>query len=362
MRKIYLLFLFVSTAYISSGQKLTFGPELSAFLEDETVSEIADIWEKYILSFSSGNPDSVRMDLWLNDSEDIIKYTRYSNKSLLYKTGEQYTFNIRKLNDTIYEINSMSLLFRTKAGDFFIDYIYKVCATIANGHFKLLNYFDVKKYSLNRYTTSCIDYYYLPGLDFKKEQVDEVVRFVHDFKKQYNIIDNNIITYIMANNIDECNSMLGITYTRMRSEKLYAGLTIYPRTVLSTRLNHIHELVHAVMIPLYPDALPMLHEGIATYYGGGANKNYDFHSTNVKRYLRENAIDLSEQSNTYKTLDSETQLSNTLGALIIEYVLKNYGATKVLELFKSENYEDIFLQLGIPKKEINDFVLQKLTK
>jgi hypothetical protein len=360
MHKIYLLLLFVSLYYSSYGQKLTFGPSLSAFLEDEAVQEIAEVWMQYILSFQSNHPDSVRTDLWLNNSEDMIKYSGYYNKTLRYQTGEQYTFNIRKLNDDIYEINTLSSPFKTRNGDIFIDNIYKVCATKLDGQFKLLNYFDVKKHLLNHYTSACIDYYYPPGLNFKQEEAEEAERFVRDFKQQYGIADNNLITYVVAHSIDAGNALLGIFYTMLRSEKTYAGLTIYPRTILSARPNHIHELVHAVMLPLHPAAPDILHEGIATYYGGGANKSYAEHKANVKQYLAENTVDFSEERNTYKEVGGGTQLSNTLGALIIEYVLKNYGTTRVLALFSSKDYEGIFSQIGISKDGINDFVIQKL--
>lgn len=360
MRKISLLFLSALLYCSGYGQKLTFGPELSAFLEDEAVPEIAEVWRQYILSFQSHHPDSVRTDLWLNNSEDMIKYSGYYGGALRYQTGEHYTFNIRKLNDDIYEINTLSSPFKTRNGDIFIDNIYKVCATKLDGQFKLLNYFDVKKHSLNHYTSACIDYYYPPGLNFKQEEAEEAGRFVLDLKQQYGITDDNLITYIVANSIDDGSAFLGITYTRLRSEKTYAGLTIYPRTILSARPNHIHELVHAVMFPLYPAAPSILHEGMATYYGGGANKSYAVHKANVKQYLAAHTVDFSEERNTYKELEGGTQLSNTLGALITEYVLRNYGAARVLALFNSKDYEGIFSQIGISKDGINDFVLQKL--
>ncbi len=356
MRKICLSFIFITAYCVCYGQKLTLSSELTTFTDDPAVPEIAKVWEQYINSLQSGDPDSIRTDLWLDGAKDIIRYSSYN--SLLYDEGKQFTFSVRKLNDDIYEINTISWFRIPEDKDPVINCIYKVCAVKSDGQYKLLNYFDVKKHSLHKHVAGCIEYFYPAGIDFKKKDAAKASRFIRDFKNRYGITDNSAITYIVANNIDECSSILGFTYTEFRSEKTYAGRAIYPRILLSARPDHIHELVHAVMLPLYPEAPAVLHEGIATYYGGGANKSYEFHASNLRKYLSENKLDLTEE--VYMQLEGETQLLNTLGALIIEYTLRNYSTEKVSDFFESKTYEDIFYKLGVSKEGINDFVYNKL--
>lgn len=358
MRKTLIFFSFILLSHVGYGQQLTFGSEIAAFSQDQAIPKIAAIWKTYIHSFRSGDPDSVRTDLWIDGSEDIIKYHGFN--SLLYNQGEQYTFNIRKLNEDVYEINTLARYNFYNNGDYLINTIYKVCAVEKEGAFKLMNYFDFIKGSLNTYTTECIVYYAPSWVRINKKEAKEAVQFIREFKKMYNVTDKNPITYIVANNMDECSSMLGLTYTLARSEKTHAGRAIYPRILLSARPNHIHELVHAVMLPLYPDAESFLHEGIATYYGGGSQKIYLFHAENVKKYVVANSMDFSSPDNLYKELEDETQLSNTIGALLIAYVLENYGYEKVIALFERKSYEEVFAELGVPKESINDFVLNTL--
>lgn len=356
MRKILYTLLFAVICSAGYGQRLKLNSELTSAANDPAVPEIAALWEKYIASFQSGNPDSVRTDLWLNGREDMIKYNSY--KSLLYNIGEQYTFSIRKLTDAVYEINTIG--WYGTAEDPYINCFYKVCAMLSDGRYKLLNYFDFRKQSLNKRVVGDIEYYYPAGVEIRRKSAESAARFVRDFKTRYGIIDNNPITYIVANSIDECSSILGLTYTEMRSENPNAGRAIYPRILLSARADHIHELVHAIMLPLYPEAPGTLHEGMATFYGGGNNKSYEFHAANLKKFLSENRIDLSDE--VYRMIDGGTQLYNTLGALIIDYTLRNYGAKKVLELFGSKSYQEIYSVLGVPKDKINDFIYDTLIR
>lgn len=357
MRKIVTLCLFALVCSFGYGQTVRFSTEVAAFSEDKAIPKIADVWKTYINSFKSGDPDSVRTDLWINGSEDMIKF--HSFKDLLYNQGEQYTFNIRKLNDEVYEINTMAMYDYHGNGDHFIHTIYRVCAVEYEGEFKLMNYFDFIKGSLNTYSTDCIIYYAPSWVDINKKEAREAVSFIRNFKKLYHITNNKVITYIVANNTDECSAILGLTYTWCRSEKTYAGRAIYPRILLSARPNHIHELVHAVFIPLYPDAPFFLHEGIATYYGGGSQKSYLYHAERLKDYLAKNTVDFSDPNNIPFDL-GETYIPNTMGALMIAYVLKNYGHEKVIALFESKSYEEVFLQVGVSKEGINDFVLREL--
>ena len=240
--------------------------------------------------------------------------------------------------------------------DFVVLKIYKVYAAEVKGKFKLLNYFDETKLTLNHYNGDDVEFYSSPSKNLDKNEINEAVEFIKNFKKLYNISNNNKIKGIVANTMDECWALLGVPYTVYRSEKTYSGYAMTSGMVLVTRPNHLHELIHGVMMPLYPDAPLLLHEGIATYYAGGARKDYAYHKQNLKKYIAGNPIDLSAEEIFYtnKEIEGETYLTNIVGAMIIEYTLKNYGHDKVLQLFGKTYPEEVFEELGI--KDINNWL------
>lgn len=353
----------VSALFVCStvrAQTLKFSPEVSQS-GDEAVTAISDIWSRYFNSFKTAeqNSDSIRASLWHNGEPDIFAYA-LSSKDIFYNYLEHFTFSIRKNSDGFYEINTIAQYKPAPAENPIIRKIYKVYAAEVNGQFKLFNYFDATKDRLNHRSEDGIDFYYPVSLNFDAGMFDEAAEFVKRFKNQYGIIDDNRITYITANDMDECWSLLGASYTVARSDKTYAGYSIQPRIILSSRPNHIHELVHAVMLPLYPRASQLLHEGIATYYGGGVNRDFEHHVKNLKKYIENNDIDFTDfealQSHDY--LYGETILLNTVGALLIKHTLQKYGTDKVLSLFDHSDLPLIFNELGVKKENINEWMTE----
>jgi len=353
MKKYLIIIVLAFISLLGYGQKITFSPEVSKYSSDPNVSSIASIWEEYFTSFYVPDSEPIRTILWDSTSSvDIFRGT------VMYYWN-QFVINIRKLDDSIYEINTIAYL--DSEDGISIYEVYKVCAAPdKEGNFKLMNYFEVAKHKLNHYETNQIDYYYPANIILKGEEAEEAEQFIEKFKRDYKIENKNKIRYILANDLDECSSILGIDYTMMRSEAKYAGRTIQ-KTILSTRPNHIHELIHGIMQPLFPNTPLILHEGIATYYGGGANNDYSFHKNNFKNNIKTiEGIDFANPDSLHRQIEGETYVLNTLGALIIEYVLNNYGESKVLELFESESYEAIFLKLGVSENDISSFIQEKI--
>ncbi|MDR1055859.1 MAG: hypothetical protein LBL90_08590 [Prevotellaceae bacterium] len=200
------LILAILLCFTVSAQKLIFSPEI-ALSNDETVISISNLCNGYINSYKEGAPNLNSM--WYNGYEDIIKYS--ISKNIFYKYGEQFTFNIRKIYDNFYEINTISQINPTPNGNPIIIKIYKVCSKKLNGQFKLFNYFDVIKHTLNHNNELHIDLYYPKSINLREEDIKEADKFVEDFTVLYNIEQRNKIIYVVANSIDECWSILGVT-------------------------------------------------------------------------------------------------------------------------------------------------------
>ena len=367
-RSLIIVFVFFALTYFCSGQKLTFSPMIQSS-EDTSVQAIAQLWEDYIkqlwkdfVSVIHGNPssDSMQKSFWHNGSEDMMKGRP---PMPFYLFSDILTFKIRKYSDIIYEIHSMQQRYdlqeETISETPLIFYIYKTGAIQTEEGFKLMNWFDIYKSSLQNYTSENIEYYYPCGFDFDMKKVEHAEKFIQQFRKNYNLkkTDKKII-YIIGNNYSESNYFMGFDFTAFSSEKKHAAYCLFPRTVLACFEDHIHELVHALMYSEYPDALGILNEGIATYYGGVSNMDYILHRSAFKKYIRENPIDFLDTSLFYNRVGEENvSLLYVLGGLIIEYALKNHGTDKVIELFSCKEYQEIYTKLGITSQELVDFLL-----
>lgn len=348
MRGITSIFTFTTITLLfnfnAMAQRLTFSSELGYFNQDDNVPAISQVWGNYINAIDANTDMS---GLWIDGSCDI--------HIGLHKDGLLNTYNIRKLTDKIYEINTIAYYPDSAIKGGLINSIYKVCAVQTNDGWRLTNYLDATKHRYIFYNTDHIDFYIGNGVSLDKNKIKSSAKFAKGFIQGYNIKNNNRITYIAANSIDECSAMIGLVYTPMRSHKKYAGRTI-GNIILSTQLDHIHEVVHAIMLPLYPNAPLFLHEGIATYYGGTAGQDYKVLKNTAIDFIRRKCIDFSTINFLEMSLSDDIPLSYVVGAAIVEYALQNGGEGEVLRLFESRSYDDIFALLDIENDQRSQFI------
>ncbi|MDD4969018.1 MAG: hypothetical protein PHT07_06275 [Paludibacter sp.] len=368
MRKLYCFFLLIINISVF-GQKITFSSEILNST-DKDVKEIAALWKNYFELYASKNDTSI-MHYW-NEEErkskfiDIIKYA-LSPELPIYRMGNHVTFDIRKLNDEFYEIFT-KFRFENDSDKNNILMIYRICAKKENGEYKFYNAFYCNKQFLKSFSLGNINYYY----PFSYPMDNKIIR--RDAKKTkatyeniqnyYHIKTNSPITFIFANSNDECNAILGIPYTKLRSHFKSAG-NIFSRTpciLLSCKPDHLHELTHSLFIPLYPNAPFLFQEGIATYYGGSGSRNLTENIELLKKYVLENPnVNLADFDSYYTLLKDGSNPFYTVGAIFIDYAIKIGGAQKVLALFKypstnSGIYSAINTELGIEKDKINSFL------
>ena len=356
-RKIILISLFSVFSVYSMAQQLTFSPAVEKQSSEDTSKKvIAQLWEDYIHSLRDELPDSIQKSFWYKGSEDMMKGIPPTN---FYQSGGNlFTFDIRKYSDSIYEIHSLQQIITPENP--VILYIYKVCAIETGGTFKLLNFFDAFKYTLQNYNSENVEFYYPCEFNFDIEKVEAAEKFIKQFRNDYNLKKTEKkIVCIIGNSFNESSSFMGFNFIIGADESRSAAMYQFPRTILTQRQDHIHEFVHALIVPAYPAILDILNEGIATYYGGTSGFEYVYHRNNLKKYISENPFDFSESSLFYtiKIGQEKTQLYYIIGALIIEYTLKNHGISKVIELFSCKDYLDIYSKLGIKPDDIVRFLL-----
>lgn len=339
-----LLFLLLFFSLTTNAQRLTFSSELGYFSNDENINSIKKMWASYINAVAAENDTT---PFWIKGSSDILLGT--------HKDGLLNTYNIRRLTDEIYEINTIAYYPHQAIKGGLINSIYKVCAQKTDNGWRLMNYFDATKSRYASYLVGRVDFYIGHGVVADQKKMKEAARFADSFIRNYDLDKETRITYVAAGSIDECSAMIGLIYTPMRSHKPFAGRTIN-NLILSTRFNHIHEIVHAMMLPRYPNATLFMHEGIATYYGGMAEQTYKEIKSIAKSYVEEQNNDLSSEESLNVTLGNERQLSNVVAAAIIEFTLKKGTEKNVLQLFEATTYDEVFTLLGIEEEQQSLFI------
>ena len=134
MMKRILTLLLLFFALKANAQLLTFSSELGYFGNDENMATIKQVWEGYINAVAKGGDTS---PFWGQDSLDIL-YETHKDRLL-------NTYNIRKLTDEIYEINTIAYYPDEAIKGGLINTIYKVCAMQTHEGWRLMNYFDAEK-------------------------------------------------------------------------------------------------------------------------------------------------------------------------------------------------------------------------
>lgn len=370
--KFIFLLIFYCSAINVSSQKLSFSNDILN-KNDNEVKEISTLWKNYVESYSAYHKkqtshysnDSSLLKYWNKEelskgTGDMLEYSTLGSRIPMYIIGEHYTFDIRKLNDEFYEIFTQLRLNKDSIDETTLM-IYRVCAKKENGKYKLYNAFFPEKQVLKSLKTESINYYYPYSYIMDKSKLKETKNTIKKFEeiqKAYQIKLEAPIIYIVANSFDECDRILGMPYTVFRNYYKYTGMTISPNVILSCTPDHLHEMVHTLFMPTYPNATGLFQEGIATYYGGSNGKNFKENINLLKEYLNENPnTDLADVDSYQVLWKDGFNPMYAVGALLIEEALKIGGTTKVLDLFQySSEDEAIEKVFNISKNEINPFI------
>ncbi len=345
MKKTILLAI-CSVAAISNvfGQSLHFSPEVD-FSKDESVVQIREFWQLYITAQQNDDPNIA--DFWGDGDIDVMKFA--AGDFPIYK-GYNTVQSIRRVNQNgLFEINSTYEINIPDKQKPILFMLYKVYVSKESGVYKLHNYFDVAKRSMNVVKSDNIELYFAQGRVPVRKKVNDFLRFYNFFTEKYEIPQTHKITVVVARSIDEAWSALGVPYTAFRSEDPNAGLAIAPSIILTTREDHIHELVHAILSPIYPNIPQWIEEGIATYYGGVAGREFteyiDLFYTHIEELDRTN--DFFNQEFLNSQIAPNISAQYILGAIIIDYVITMYGDGMLSDILLCTNTEEILKLLNI---------------
>lgn len=131
--------------------------------------------------------------------------------------------------------------------------------------------------------------------------------------------------------------------------------------------RYTHEIVHAFIFrSLDRNGMDLLHEGLATWLGGSNEHPYAWHRAQLQRMLAEEPDrDLRQDLNVYNSAyyADETNVAYTIGALVVEHILRTAGRDALFALFAEEHAELSALEKqGIREAEINSWVREALKK
>lgn len=239
--------------------------------------------------------------------------------------------------------------------------LYKVYVSKKNGEYKLINYFDYAKQSMKLVETNNINFYFSEGIKPNKKKIRELIKFYSYFTNKYIIPQTHKITIVVSRSIDEAWESLGVPYTVYRSEDPNAGISLNHSIILTTRENHTHELVHAILTPINPNIPQWLNEGIATYYGGVGGKEFNDYIEQFRTHIEKYGDkDIFDREFLYSQIAPNISAQYILGALIVDYTIRTYGDEMLSDIFHCTDTKQILQLLGINQNDSYKWIVKQL--
>jgi hypothetical protein len=335
MLRVFLLSLLLITIQLP-GQKITF----SQVVENSTDSEIVNIqefWKAYIKDISQSNSltqHNIFAKYW-NKEELDLGFTDIINDELpVYSLGEIIILSIDKQKNGFYNIKN-KVVDNAHSGTNTVFAIFNIYVKKGPFGYKLYNYFHLTKSNLLHSKIGNIDYYYPKNFVFNSSKAAETDYFYTKISGIYANNQKKTLTYIVAKSFNEANRLIGYDQSIVTSTSPFAGFSIKNQgIILSYRVDHFHEIVHAVFFNKFPNSPALFNEGIATYYGGTGGFSYSKLIGQFKEFVKENPkTNLSDFNDLDLLLENGTNNFYILGALLVGYAIKYGGPQKVIDLF-----------------------------
>ena len=354
--------------------------------EKDSVRMVSELWRAYVESFTSSSADDARRrSFWVDGSPDYLQ--EFDDGNLLYASfRENRILDIRKLGDGVYEL--VAATFSRLPGDEYenwVETIFRVRAeAVASGDngrsnpFRLANWLDAEMRSLKKIDFKGLEYYCSPGCEVSRRTARRLSAFLRGFINEYVPSFQGQVRYVVASSIDQCERLSGILFnvysnplmssaSGKTSDKAFYGRIFGDDIILSNYYDDRHDVALLLLRSAWPNALPMVQEGIAAYHGGYMDLSYSDLKTSLRLYLAgKRDLDLSDDDDFYDLSipvfreDGATvaviPVESLIGAAIVEYALTQYGHGKVRSLLECGRYADIFKTLDIPSADINDFI------
>ncbi len=354
--------------------------------EKDSVRMVAELWKGYVESFTSSSVDEARRRAyWVDGSPDYLQ--EFDDGNLLYASfRENRILDVRKVGDGIYELTVAT--FSKLPGEEYSDWVETVfrvrAEAVASGQggkanpFRLRNFLDAEMPAVTKSRFKGIEYHCSAGCELPKRTASEMSFFVSRFINEYAPSFHGTIRYVTAQTVDQCERLSGVLFNAYSnplmnsasgkvSDRAFYGRIFGKDIVLSNYFDDRRDVALLLLRSEWPKALPIIQDGVATYYGGYMELAYADVKASLRHFLAgKRELDLSDDDNFYDLSipvagknginAAVVPLEGLIGAAIVEYSLNQYGSGKVRELLGCGNYADIFKTLGIPAADINDFI------
>jgi hypothetical protein len=364
-RLLFLLFiLFCSEVF---AQEVSFSNQI-VNSTDKNIIAIREQWKLYVKDCITSyiTKDEQPLNKYWND---IDNQNRYSSIAM-YQTlnapvallGEMVTYDISKLDDGSYRLKTMVLMSDSISKGIAANFT--LYSTVNDNNVKFCSYFQKHKENFKTYSTAHIDYYYPSDFSFDKNDARKAEKLFAKLLLDFNVDKDKKITYIVANDIDSANRLIGFDYSLQGGTFKGAGYFQDKFNILfSCQVAHLHELVHVVIESKYPNVPRLFDEGIATYLGGSAGYDYAFHLSQLREIVNsQKDVNFSNFEDWNKVLANGTNHFYAIGALLIEYAYKMGGQEKVESLLKSKDDIKTTLQKELGIDNADAFIKSYLKK
>ena len=360
--------------------------------EKDSVLMVADLWKMYVESFTTSSvSEDRRRSMWMDGAPDYL--LELDDGSMLYSSfRENRIIDVRKLHHGVYELVCMTTSkLPGEEYDGWVEAVYRVCAMAVakdpgnggrNNPFRLGNWLDAFASGLKKQSIGMIDYYRVPGCRIPSKDYSGMGSYAEKLVNDYGIAFDTKIRYVVAPTMEQCQQISGFlfnaysnplmgTVTSKSSGYAFYGRTFGSNTMVSNYYDDCHDVALLIVRKGFPDALPMMQEGFASYYGGLMTFSYsDLKAALSSMFASGKEIDLSNEDSFYDTCIPVSAkgapgtvvvpLETVLGALLVDYSLKKGGVKLVKELLRCNDYLELFEKLGVKVKDIDGFIFRIL--
>lgn len=331
--------------------------------------EAINLWKEYLYS----NDTSARSKLWNSEEtqrfgddyalfeQSLFQYGRKATLSFL----TPFILNLEQQDSTMF-ITTMFSQFPLSISDSSIKNqnpasILKVAVSKENGNYKLANILSFETKFWNTYEVGKIKYTVHPSVLRNNEMMDSSNNYLDLLSNiWYGHEFDDTVHYYVASTSQMINSIVGFTFAYLggigSGQAFVKGKLIFSG---NGNFFYKHELAHIVLGEFKN---MMLSEGLATYFGGSNNVEYQ----ELKRkFLAENKINTIDDIQRYLAYPNSMEYY-MIGAILVENVYTINDINGLKRISNTEGSDDstatanlliksIISELGISEGELIGF-------
>ena len=363
--KLLIISMIVFLPIVTWGQGISFHNEINNS-NDPSIISVKELWKSYVNSSNAGF-SKASLKYW-NQFEPVLGFTDIvlaQSPMPSYLIGDLEVYKIEKVENGFYRIRNKWSFRDGESNTLIADFSIYAKNTISG--YKLYNHFFLAKSDLQNFKAGNIDFYYPTDYPFNSQRATRMAKLYSEISSLYGFTKSQKVIYILGNNLTEANRFIGFEFTVMSSSFKCAAYTIRNMNIIIASVDdNMHEVIHSIFMPEFPNTNALFHEGIATYYGGSCGKEFS-HLVYQLNDLIENNPDtnLANIAGLDKILEDGSNYFYTVGAIFIDYALRIGGVEKVLALFKQpvtnkytsdDALSAIKKEFGLDKSELDEFL------